>query len=112
MDKGRTSKNITKCRFDDSSIVINNDFEVALEKFKDNFFDLVFLDPPYGKDIGVKAINKLKRVVKDDVIIVLETDSTDFVPDNIDCFEKYDSRKYGRVIISLYRKAVLWYGGS
>ena len=100
-------KNMTKCRFEDNYIVINSDFEIALEKFQNNFFDLVFLDPPYGKDIGVKAINNLKRVVKDDAIVVLETDSIDVVPNSIDCFEKYDSRKYGRVVISLYRKAVL-----
>jgi 16S rRNA (guanine(966)-N(2))-methyltransferase RsmD len=100
-------KNVAKCRVEDKSEILNNNFEIALEKFKDNIFDLVFLDPPYGKDLGVQAISKLKRVVKDDVIIVLETDSIDIVPDTIDCFEKYDSRKYGRVIISFYRKAVL-----
>ena len=101
------NKNVAKCRVEDKSEILNDNFEIALEKFKDNFFDLVFLDPPYGKNLGVQAISKLKRVVKDNAIIVLEKDLVDIVPDNIDCFEKYDSRKYGRVEISFYRKAVL-----
>jgi len=105
-------KNIDKCRMNDFAKIHNCDFEVAIKKFTDKFFDLVFLDPPYGKDIGVLAISKLKNVVKDSGIIVLETDSTDIVPEKIDCFERYDTRKYGRVIISFFRKAGFTDGGT
>jgi len=100
-------KNIDKCRMTDVSVVHKCDFETALKKFPENRFDLVFLDPPYGKDMGISAINKLARVVKDAGTVILETDGTESVPDRIDCFERYDTRKYGRVIISFFRKAVL-----
>lgn len=100
-------KNVEKCRMTDNSKIHQCDFNTALVSFENNRFDLVFLDPPYGKDIGVFAIGKLGRVVKESGIIVLETDSVDLVPDKIECFEKYDVRKYGRVVISFFRKAVL-----
>jgi len=100
-------RNITKCHMDELSRVHQSDYNSAINKFTDKTFDLVFLDPPYGKELGVNAISKLNRIVKDDGIIILETDSVDVVPDKIDIFEKYDARKYGRVIISFFRKAVL-----
>lgn len=99
-------KNIKKCHMEDVANVYQSDFEQAIRKMPNNRFDLVFLDPPYGKDLGILAIKRLKDIVKDNSIIVLETDETDEVPDLIDCFERYDVRKYGRVTISFFRKAV------
>ena len=54
----------------------------------------------------------MDKVLKDDGVIVLETDSTDNVPEEIGCFYKYDTRKYGRVVISFFRKAGFTDGGS
>jgi len=100
-------KNVEKCRVEDLANIHQCHFQEALKKFSEKYFDVVFLDPPYGKNIGVLAISHLDSCVKDDGIVVLETDSTDEVPDKIECFEKYDNRKYGRVIISFFRKAVI-----
>jgi len=105
-------KNIDKCRMNDFSILHQLDFETALKKFPEKYFDLVFLDPPYGKDLGILAINRLDRSVKDNGIVVLETDVTEVVPDEIGCFIRYDFRKYGRVMISFFRKAGFIDGGS
>jgi len=105
-------KNIDKCSMNDISKVHQCDFEMAIKKFPEKYFDLVFLDPPYGKDIGILAISKLNKVIKDTGIIVLETDNSETVPEKIDCFERYDVRKYGRVMISFFRKAGFIDGGS
>ena len=99
-------KNIDKCRMNDFSTIHQCDFETAIKKFPDKYFELVFLDPPYGKDMGILAIKKLSKIVSDTGIVVLETDATEAVPDNIEDFERYDIRKYGRVMISFFRKAV------
>ena len=100
-------RNVEKCRLSEVSNIHQCDFKVAISKFSDGYFDLVFLDPPYGKNIGVEAISVLDRIVKKSGLIVLETDSIDFVPEEVGSFEKYDTRKYGRVVISFFRKAVL-----
>jgi len=106
------NKNIDKCHAKEVAKVHKTDFDTAIKKFPDNRFDLVFLDPPYGKDMGILAINKLDRIVKDTGIVILETDYTDDVPDDIGNFTKYDSRKYGRVVISFFRKAGFIDGGT
>ena len=106
------NKNIDKCHTKEVTKVHKSDFETAINKFPDNRFDLVFLDPPYGRNMGILAINKLDRIVKKTGIIILETDSTDEVPDNIGNFTKYDSRQYGRVVISFFRKAGFIDGGT
>ena len=106
------NKNIDKCHAKEVTRVHKSDFDTAIKKFPDSYFDFVFLDPPYGKDMGKLAINKLDRVVKESGIVILETDCTDDVPDNIGSFTKYDSRKYGRVVISFFRKAGFIDGGT
>ena len=72
----------------------------------------MFLDPPYSKDMGIKAIELLDDITSDDCTIILETDYTDNVPDNISSFRKYDSRKYGRTIISFFEKEGKVYGST
>lgn len=104
-------KNIDKCRAEDFSKVYQSDFESALKKL-DKKYDFVFLDPPYGKDMGIRAIELLDDFTEKKAIVILETDRTDDVPDKIDVFEKYDSRKYGRVIISFFKKEGFLDGGS
>ena len=99
------NKNIDKCHLLEFSKVHCCDFKSALNKFFDDQFDFVFLDPPYGKNMGILSLESLDRVLKDDGIVVLETDHIDEVPDKIGKFIKDDSRKYGRVVISFFRKA-------
>jgi len=74
------NKNIEKCHVKEVTKVHKSDFNAIIKKFPDDRFDLVFLDPPYGKNIGN--------------------------------FTKYDSRKYGRVVISFFRKAGFIDGGT
>lgn len=100
-------KNIEKCRMEEKTKIHKCDYELAIKKFSNKNFDLVFLDPPYGKKLGIKALECLGNIVKDDGIVILETDECEDVPDIIGDFEKYDVRKYGRVLISFFRKAVI-----
>lgn len=106
------NKNIDKCHMKDKSKVHKSDFKAIIKKFPDKRFDFVFLDPPYGKDMGIEAINNLDKIVKDDAIIILETDGVEAVPDSIGNFERYDFRKYGRIAISFFRKVGFCDGGS
>ena len=96
-------KNIDKCKMQNFSNIYQSDFKGVLSKLNKKY-DFVFLDPPYGKDMGICAISLIDDITNDDCTIVLETDYTDNVPDNIGVFVKYDSRKYGRTIISFFRK--------
>lgn len=63
-------------------------------------YDLIFLDPPYGKSLGQKAVAALTAGgwVADDALLVWEENAPMAAPDG---FSRSDSRKYGDTYISL-----------
>jgi len=65
-------------------------------------FDLVFLDPPYGKDLGIKALNAAKNGgwLANDALIVWEEGSKQVSPDG---FDMQDVRKYGDTWVHILR---------
>ena len=65
-------------------------------------YDLVFLDPPYGKDLGAKALTAAKDGgwLAKDALIVWEEGSEQAVPDG---FVMLDARKYGDTWVHILR---------
>lgn len=104
-------KNIDKCGMKEFSNIYQIDFKDIIKR-SNKKYDFVFLDPPYSKDMGIEAINILDNITNDDCVVILETDCNDVVPDKIGVFNKYDSRKYGRVVISFFEKEGFINGGS
>jgi len=94
-------ENIKLCKQEENSKVINKDYVEALRLLKDKF-DIIFVDPPYSKGIELTVLKNIKEILSDDGIIVIETDKSDILDDEINGFLKYDTRKYGRTIISFY----------
>ena len=87
--------------------VLNMDYIEALKYFnnKDINFDIIFLDPPYKTNYIEKSIKLIDKydLLKDDGIIVCESDSLD----KIVYTEKYKSvkdKKYGDKYIVLLKK--------
>lgn len=68
-------------------------------------FDLVFLDPPYGKGMGQKALTAAVAGgwIAEDALIVWEESSAMEAPAG---FELEDVRKYGGTFITLLRSNV------
>jgi len=97
-------KNIEACRFQEKSKTYLTEFRSAISRFHKGQFDLVFLDPPYHKGMGLEALKLLSDVVSDEAIVVLETDGDEEVSDVVGTFEKYDVRSYGRIKVSFFRK--------
>lgn len=96
--------NIKACRFEDKSEVYLGDFQGAISKFRNKRFDIVFLDPPYHKGLGVEALKLLYDATSDDAIVILEIDGDEEVFECVGGFAKYDLRSYGRVKVVFYRK--------
>lgn len=87
--------------------VLNMDYIEALKYFnnKDINFDIIFLDPPYKTNYIEKSIKLIDKydLLKDDGIIVCESDSLD----KIVYTEKYKSvkdKKYGDKYIVILKK--------
>lgn len=65
-----------------------------LGEAKNGAFDLVFLDPPYGKGMGEKALIAALQGgwLSENALIVWEENTEQFAPDG---FNMLDSRRYG-----------------
>ncbi|KIC38680.1 DNA methyltransferase [Ruegeria sp. ANG-R] len=65
--------------------------------------DLVFLDPPYGKALGQKALAAAQQGgwLADDALIVWEENAPMTAPNG---FTRHDTRKYGDTHVSLMRR--------
>lgn len=68
-------------------------------------FDIVFLDPPYSKGLGEKAIAELLRGnwLCDNAIVILEEDRR-AMPEIIDGLVKLDLRQFGDSAVQILEK--------
>ncbi|WP_425079966.1 16S rRNA (guanine(966)-N(2))-methyltransferase RsmD [Ruegeria denitrificans] len=101
--QGLIRKNIDLTRSADRTDLIRRD----ATRLGDNPaapYDLVFLDPPYGKSMGQKAVAALANGwIADDALLVWEENAPMQAPAG---FKLHDSRKYGDTHISLMWKGV------
>ena len=99
-------ENIAKAKFENESQVYNLDYKQVLKKLRGNKFDIIFIDPPYNKGMGVDAINLISDydLLSDDGIVILETDTNEEVPEKIGDLEVYNNKRYGRNILNLFKR--------
>lgn len=97
-------ENVTSLGFQKECELYNRDSFASLKFFhnNNNTFDIIFLDPPYGKGYIEKAISAIdgEDLLNDDGIIVCEYDEKDLIPDTVGKIRSYRTEKYGRVKIS------------
>ncbi len=104
------NKNLNDTKLIDKAKVLNKDYIDTLKQLSKNSqkFDIIFLDPPYKSDYAIKAIDNIIKynLLKDDGIIVLETDDKNKIDEikKYNELEVYDTRKYGIVLIIFIRK--------
>ena len=81
------------------------DYAKSIKKLSDNNikFDIIFIDPPYNTDLIKKSMDNIakEKILKENGIIVCESDK-DFNILN-DEFKCVSEKKYGRVIIKLFK---------
>lgn len=109
VDFSKNSIDITKENIDSlkikESVVINDNYTDALHKFKNNSntFDIIFLDPPYGKIRIEEVINQImdSKILNNNGIIVCEYEEED-LKDNYNSLELLKFKKYGKTYIRIY----------
>lgn len=99
--------NVKKARVESESIILNLDFKTAIDKLKlqNSKFDIIFMDPPYYKNMFIEAIEKIdnSNLLNEDGIIVVEHDTNDLFPDKICKLEKTRDKKYGNTTLTFYK---------
>ena len=75
-------RNLEKTRVRGRAALIKADAVTAVGKLKESKFDIVFLDPPYSKNLSQAALHALVeyKLLADDGCIVLETAKTEETP--------------------------------
>lgn len=95
-----TRKNLEATRLDGYAKVHLSDWKAFL-KGTQKKYTLVFLDPPYSKDIENEVMSVLPANISDDGIVVLETE---YAPSAFSGFNLIRQARYGRVFVTLYKK--------
>jgi 16S rRNA (guanine(966)-N(2))-methyltransferase RsmD len=100
-------RNIEACRLSAQSEVVCREVQAGLKALEDreDSFDLIFLDPPYGKGLAYRALESLSRspILSANALIVAEHSSDEDLT-SIPSLERIDQRKYGGTEISFFRK--------
>ena len=93
------AENITKLRAEEATKLLRND-ATRLGPATLDPFDLIFLDPPYGRDFGPRTLTNLlaQGWLSQDALICLEDNTPVPAPDG---FDLQDQRSYGSTYISL-----------
>ncbi len=99
-------KNINMIHLEEKAIILKWDAVDNLNCLvpgKTNF-KLVFMDPPYGKNMVRPALKNLDRsgCLEKNAVIVIEHTSRERLDEKMDSFIQSDRRKYGKTLISFY----------
>lgn len=101
-------KNIEKTHFEEKTELICKDYKKCLEKINEKI-DLIFIDPPYEKNIAVNAVRIIleKDLLEENGLIILETDDEKREIEQIKNLKNInvcDLRTYGRVKLIFLNK--------
>lgn len=101
-------ENIEMLDFIKKCELYNQDAFSALRKISSRNlkYNIIFLDPPYGKGLIEKSIEYIDEMdlLDYDGIVVSEYDEKDMIPEKIGKMKLYRTEKYGRVKISFWAK--------
>ena len=95
-------ENITKLKISEDTVVLNDDYKVALKKIHDKL-DIIFLDPPYKDNLIMNCLTLIDELdlLNKDGIIVCEYETEEIETDK---FQLIKEKKYGSKKIKIYKK--------
>jgi len=93
ISRGLVAKNMELCHFGDRTRILNRDATRALP-LDGAAFSLIFLDPPYGKGLGERALSAQFQagIIHKDALIIWEENAEKDAPLG---FRLLDRRRYG-----------------
>lgn len=100
-------ENVKNLKFEDFCSALNMDSYDALNLLskKGKRFDIVFIDPPYCKEMIPKAIEIVKKndMLNENGIIVTKIDSIEEIYEGYEDIKLTRSKKYGNTTICFYQ---------
>lgn len=98
--------NVELCQVPDRVRVIHGSVNQVIRRLaaQREAFDLIFIDPPYGKSSIQQSLLILGEVVRSGTIVVAEHGSRDPLPVQIQEWSQTEERQYGDTTVSFYMK--------
>ena len=96
------NENLEHCQLQDNATVFNGDGLSYLKTTREKF-DIVFIDPPYKKQLAVKALSLVLNVLNDGGIIVCETDIKEELPEAVGEYTVAKQDTYSKTKLTIYR---------
>ena len=98
-------ENLRRTKYQDAATVVRSDYMDYLKRCKDKF-QIILLDPPYAE---VYLENSLKKISEIDIlqsggIMVAERPLGKELPWEFEGFTRSRDYKYGKILLTLYRK--------
>ncbi len=111
IDNGRQARkliesNCQRCKLERNAQIITENSQSALPRLHGQQFDVIFMDPPYNKDLIPEIIQLIEQydLLANNGIICAEEDKKAVVPEQIGTITQLDQRNYGNTAIYLFNK--------
>ncbi len=99
-------KNLVATKLDKQAVVLQTD-SVTFAASHTGDFDVVFLDPPYGKGLLQKVVPLIAQRVRTGGVIVCESPSDEILPSEAGNFRIFKDYRYGKTKITVYRDTIM-----
>lgn len=100
--------NLENTKLFEKAQIFLGEAELILKKLSQHSkkFDIIFLDPPYKKDIVPKILQLLEQyqVLEDKFIIIAETDVEDELPESTGSMIISKVQTYGKTKLTFYKR--------
>ena len=98
-------ENLKRTRLEQDAKVVRSDYMAYLGRTKEQF-DIILLDPPYAEVFLENALNRITEIdiLHSGGIIVAERPLGKELPWEFDGFERSRDYKYGKILLTIYRK--------
>lgn len=104
---GKLKENISTLKFQEFCTAHKGDSLKYLEEFskKGLIFNLIFIDPPYAKEMIPPSIEKIKKfnLLDKDGVIVTKIDTCEEIFEGYEDLKLVDRRKYGNTTVCFYQ---------
>ena len=99
-------ENLKRAKMDGDGQVVRGDYLQYLERCREKF-DIILLDPPYAEVFLENALKKITEIdiLESNGIIVAERPLGKELPWEFEGFERSKDYKYGKTLLTIYRKA-------
>lgn len=95
-------ENLKLTKLFDDAVVLNADAFTYMRNTQEKF-DIVFLDPPYRKELVANALPVAARCCKPGALVVCETDVREELPETAGTLTKFREYKYSKTKLTTYR---------